>query len=202
MPNAPRELLAQMEMDADATFADTQRISDAVGTLRGLDEELAAADAEVKRVKEQIQECERRTIPDLMTGAGVEKVVLEGGQELSLRARWEGHISAAQEEDAFRWLRAHGHGGLIKNQISVSLGPQEEQRAAGLLALLEKHGYASESKQTVHAATLKSWLKEMFSKPDIPEEQLPPRKLFGVFDWVEAHIPGRSKRKKSKKSER
>jgi hypothetical protein len=81
-----------------------------------------------------------------------------------------------EEQEAYRWLTDHGHGDLIKSEVSVLFGKEELENAEKLMKKLEKDGYSFDSKQSVHASTLKSWLAGQ-----VEAAEPVPLELFGAF---------------------
>jgi hypothetical protein len=78
---------------------------------------------------------------------------------------------------ALRWLVDHGHGGVIKNQVSVALDRGEDTRADELVVELRTKGYTVEAKKDVHASTLGALVREL-----VAEGTVVPRNLFNLFD--------------------
>lgn len=68
-------------------------------------------------------------------------------------------IPEDKEMEAFQWFHDNGHGDLVKTEIKLSFGMNERDQAEKLeRALADKH-YDYNSKLSVHAATLKSFVK-------------------------------------------
>jgi hypothetical protein len=96
---------------------------------------------------------------------------------------YRGSIPKEREVEAFRWLRDHGHGDLIKNVVSSTFGKGEDDMASQALFLLEESGFSADQKQAVHPATLKAFVKEQVEKGEnIPLD------LLGVFIGTKAEI--------------
>lgn len=68
-----------------------------------------------------------------------------------------------RRRDAFAWLRQSGNGDLIKNQIKASLGKGEDAVAASVVKTLIDLGVDFKQAESVHPATLKSFVKEQIS---------------------------------------
>ena len=85
-------------------------------------------------------------------------------------------ISAAKKEEAFNWLRNNGLGDLIKNEITVSFGRNEDNKAAHYAILAQGQGYQPVQKLKVEPMTLKALVRERLeSGQEIPSD------LFNVF---------------------
>jgi hypothetical protein len=89
------------------------------------------------------------------------------------------HISGEvipTREAAFNWLRNNGLGDIIKNEILVSFGRNEDNKAADYAALAQERGFQPTQKLTVAPMTLKALVRERIEAgKDMPTE------LFNVF---------------------
>ena len=63
-------------------------------------------------------------------------------------------------ELAYKWLRENGLGDLIKNEVAVTFGKGEDNKAEQLLSLAEQEGYEPQQKQKVEPMTLKALYRE------------------------------------------
>ena len=63
-------------------------------------------------------------------------------------------------ESAYKWLRENGLGDLIKNEVAVTFGKGEDNKAEQLLSLAEQEGYEPTQKQKVEPMTLKALFRE------------------------------------------
>ena len=80
-----------------------------------------------------------------------------------------------KKEEAFNWLRNNGLGDLIKNEITVSFGRNEDNKAA-YAVLAQGQGYQPVQKLKVEPMTLKALVRERLeSGKEMPTD------LFNVF---------------------
>lgn len=84
---------------------------------------------------------------------------------------------------ALRWLVEHGHGGVIKNNVTVALDRGADDRADALVVELRAKGFDVESKKDVHAGTLGALVREL-----IADGKIVPRDIFNLFDMRLAKI--------------
>ena len=74
-------------------------------------------------------------------------------------------------ESAYKWLRENGLGDLIKNEVAVTFGKGEDNKAEQLLSLAEQEGYEPQQKQKVEPMTLKALYRERVEAGlDMPSE--------------------------------
>ena len=81
-----------------------------------------------------------------------------------------------KKEEAFNWLRSNGLGDLIKNEVTVSFGRNEDNKAAEYADLAQGQGYQPVQKLKVEPMTLKALVRERIEAgQDMPSD------LFNVF---------------------
>jgi hypothetical protein len=148
-----------------------------------IEDALAALDAKTKAEKERLRILYEHTIPEVMRDVGVKAFTMRDGSSLIVESVTDASIPVANRPAAYEWLRGAGHGGLIKNEVSVSLGKDNDTLAAEVVTKLEQMGLTVERKESVHASTLKAFAKEM-----IREGKHLPLDLLGIFVGVRAKI--------------
>lgn len=84
---------------------------------------------------------------------------------------------------ALRWLVDHGHGGIIKNNVTVALDRGADERADALVVELRAKGFEVEAKKDVHAQTLGALVRELMA-----EGKVVPTALFNLFDMKLAKL--------------
>ena len=82
----------------------------------------------------------------------------------------------ANKEAAFNWLRNNGLGDIIKNEISVSFGRNEDNKAADYAELAKGQGFQPTQKMKVEPMTLKALVRER-----IEAGKEMPTEIFGIF---------------------
>lgn len=134
---------------------------------------------ELKKAKKKHREIAETFIPEAMEQLGLEKYVTTDGLEITVVNIIRANISKDRKLEALEWLRSHGHGKLIKNVFSVL--PSSVEEVTELQTRLE--GFDVKEDSTVHASTLKSFMKGMLERGEnIPLE------LFGVHSQRSSKI--------------
>ena len=111
-----------------------------------------------------------------MSEMGLSHLKLMDGSSVDVKPNYSASISIANREAAFGWLRNNGLGDIIKNEISVSFGRNEDNKAADYAALAEGHGYQPQQKLKVEPMTLKALVRER-----IEAGKEMPTEIFNVF---------------------
>lgn len=152
--------------------------------LRSAEREATDLLAKAAAKAKDIQRLTEEDIPALMTELAVQKIVLESGETITVGLEVYASIPAANKEEAFKWLVDNQHGGLIKTDLTLAFGREELDKAKALaLKLSEEEGLDPVIDQSVHANTLKAFIKGQLAdgKP-IPLE------LFGARSVQKAKI--------------
>ena len=101
---------------------------------------------------------------------------LQDGSHLKVSTSYKAHITEANKEAAYNWLRNNGLGDIIKNEISVSFGRGEDIKAAHYAELAKGQGLQPTQKLKVEPMNLKALVRERIEAgKDMPTE------IFGVF---------------------
>ena len=204
-------LVEEMERDAAKPPAEGEgaklvlkRVGELVRSRNALADRVTDAEAVLLKAKADLFRVETVDIPELLHEAGLEEVKLEDGTKVTVREDINCGISEANKPDAFRWLREVGGAAqLIKTSVSVFFPKEKVDKADALfLSLLKKFGDANVTlSETVHAATLKAYLKERReAHAEDPEVTLPPPRIFGVHEYSIAKITAPKDPKRPKAS--
>ena len=175
-----KDIFEEMEEDALETTvtsdADLKTLSVLVEEQLEMEDTVAQLESALKDMKEKLQHHKTRTVPEHMNAIGTGLWRSNDGTVVELKSFVSASIPKDKKEEAYRWLTDHGHGDLIKSEVSVLFGKEELENAEKLMKKLEKDGYSFDSKQSVHASTLKSWLAGQ-----VEAAEPVPLELFGAF---------------------
>jgi len=112
----------------------------------------------------------------MMTEMNISTLKLADGSAVEVKPVYSASIPIAKKEEAFNWLRNNGLGDLIKNEITVSFGRNEDNKALQYANLAQGQGYQPIQKLKVEPMTLKALVRERVeSGKDMPSD------LFNVF---------------------
>ena len=134
-----------------------------VSQLNNIEDAIAACENKLKDLKFQKTKIEAQHIPSLMEEMGQTKGTFNG-VEVKLVQRIDARITEANKEAAFAWLRNNGHDGIIKNDVTMSFSKGEDNLAGDVIGLLRDKGFDPVQKTSVHASTLKSFIKDGLEK--------------------------------------
>ena len=189
------DLLSKMASDSGQTTdkldtLDTSKL-DGVSRLANdaanLEQEISDAERLLKQKKDDLRKITDEQLPEILEEMGLQKFTLTDGSEISVSPLYAASIPVDRREDAYQWLRDHGFGDLVKNNVTVSFGVGEDDAAKEFTTLCDLQGYAPNQIEKVDSSTLRGWLRERVEAGDPV-----PLDLFG------AYIAQRAKIKRSK----
>ena len=146
-------------------------LSDKVLRLKDLEDEIANAEESINKLKEQARILSQVEIPLMMQEMHITKLKLKDGESVEVKPFYSASISPENQEKAFEWLRNNGLGDIIKNDIIVTFGRGEDNKAAQYAVLARGQGFEPVQKVGVHAQTLKAVVRERIeSGQDMPSD--------------------------------
>ena len=159
--------MSQIDYEQDrvqsVTQADTAKnLSDKVIELKNLEDEIANAEKSVSKLKEQAKVLSQFEIPEMMEKMHITKLKLKDGEAVEIKRFYSAAILPEHQEKAFQWLRENDLGDIIKNDITVTFGRGEDNKAAEYASLAQGQGYEPVQKIGVHPQTLKAVGRERF----------------------------------------
>ena len=166
----------QDQQNAMSKTENIQSLADQVERLEAMQQQLEIQEDAIKEKKKQIQHISGEVIPTMMSEMGLAELKLHDGSHLKVSTSYKAHISEANKEMAYNWLRENGLGDIIKNEISVSFGRNEDNKAADYAELAKSNGFQPTQKMKVEPMTLKALVRER-----IEAGKEMPTEIFGIF---------------------
>ena len=164
------------QQDAMKKTEGIQSLADQVERLEGVDSEIEDAESRLKLLKKKRDHISGEVIPTMMSEMGLAELKLHDGSHLKVTTAYRATITEANKETAFNWLRSNGLGDIIKNEISVSFGRNEDNKAADYAELAKGQGFQPTQKMKVEPMTLKALVRER-----IEAGKEMPTEIFGIY---------------------
>jgi len=170
-----------------------KEITSKCSELEHLESKIKSKQEELDELKSQAKKLSYEEIPNLLAEQGLEELRLNDGTVFEVKQIINAYLPKADKdpegrENAFKWLRNNGLGDIIKNDITVSFGRGEDNKAIEYVSLAEQKGYLPTQKVDVHNRVLVSAVKERLEKGlEVPPE------MFNLF------VGNQTKIKRSKK---
>ena len=151
-------------------------LADQVKKLRDLEDQVKAEEQALKDKEKEIERISGDVIPTLLSEMGLSSLKLADGSAVDVKPYYAANISLKNRESAYSWLRQNGLGDIIKNEISVSFGRGEDNKAAEYANLAKGQGFQPTQKLKVEPMTLKALVRERIENgKDMPMD------IFNVF---------------------
>ena len=166
----------QDKQDSLAKVNEAKSLSEQVIKLQAMEADLAAREDQIKKLKKDIDLISGEVIPTMMQEMNLSTLKLSDGSSVEVNPVYGASISPAKKEEAYNWLRNNGLGDLIKNEITVSFGRNEDNKAIAYATLAQGQGYQPVQKLKVEPMTLKALVRER-----LEAGQEMPTELFNVF---------------------
>mgnify|MGYP000094217991 FL=1 len=167
------------EKDQEEVLDRTENIkslADQVRTLRDLEDQVKTDEELLKDKKKELERLSGEVIPTLLSEMGISSLKLADGSAVDVKPYYAANISLKNREAAYNWLRSNNLGDIIKNDISISFGKIEDNKAAEYANLAQSQGYQPTQKLKVEPMTLKALVRERIENgKDMPSD------IFNVF---------------------
>ena len=152
------------------------KLADKIKELQAHQKQLEVQEDSIKQKKKDIELLSGEVIPTMLSEMGLSYLKLQDGSSIEVKTNYSATITQANKENAFKWLRENGLGDIIKNEISVSFGRNEDNKEADYAELAKGQGLEPQQKLKVEPMTLKALVRER-----IEAGKEMPTELFNVF---------------------
>ena len=155
---------------------DIDKLANKIKEMQTIQKDIEQNEEYLKQKKKELELISGEAIPTMLTEMGLSYLKLADGSSVEVKTNYSATITQANKEKAFNWLRENGLGDIIKNELTVSFGRNEDNKAAEYAELAKGQGYQPTQKLKVEPMTLKALVRERIEggKP-LPTE------LFNVF---------------------
>lgn len=160
-----------------------QQISVLATRQLNLEGDIKEMEEALKKLGEDLRRVQEVDLPNAMAEAGMKAFTLNNGAKITIKDDVAVSIPKDQKHEAYQWLRDNGFGDVIKHNVVVEFGKEDDEAAIRLMQYCEKQGKRAEDQQSVHAQTLKALVKEQLANgKEIPLD------LFGAYPYSKAVI--------------
>ena len=187
------DILNMMEEDYEETLSSVEKLDNSgLDTVAGLarkikqqQEKVERLDRELKDEKQNLLKLTDEDLPSTMADLGLSKFSLDDGSTVEVKPTYGASILVKDRPAAYDWLRDNGFDDIIKNIVSCQFGRGEDDQASAFHAFASQQGYPTNQNESIHASTLKAFVKERIETgEDFPHT------LFGAYVGQRAVIKG------------
>ena len=148
-----------------------ENLSTLVLELQKLEDDIKVQEDKLKLTKEKADRLSQVAIPEIMEALKMKTMKLADGSAIEIKEIYSATIPVNKKEGAYNWLRENDLGDLIKNEITVSFGRGEDNKASDYANLASERGYQPVQKLKVEPMTLKALFRERSeNKQELPSE--------------------------------
>ena len=156
---------------------DVNELSEAIEQFKSVGAQILATEIKLKELKEQEKYISEITIPGIMDKQNLKTIKLKDGSELSVGKKFYASAKADKKTEAIQWLRDNGLGDIVDNNITVTFGQGEDNKAVEYASLARERGYEPTQQEKVHHARLSAVMREWKEKGnEVPAD------LFNVLE--------------------
>ena len=147
-----------------------------LGQLSALCQEMLTVRAECEQIeahlkerKKALQELQASRIPALMAELKMDAIMMSNGVKIVIQRIINCRFNVVNKFNAFEWLDEHGHGSMIKHEVSVDFGRGEGEVAQKAVSALTELGLKPSVSKDVHFQTLSAWARrELEAGHEVP----------------------------------
>ena len=152
------------------------KLADKIREMQAVQKAIQLDEEQIKQKKKHLEYLSGEVVPTMLSEMGLSFLKLQDGSSVEVKTNYSATITQAKKEEAFNWLRENGLGDIIKNEISVSFGRNEDNKAADYANLAKGQGFEPQQKLKVEPMTLKALVRErMEAGKEMPTE------LFNIY---------------------
>lgn len=148
-----------------------------------LEREVEDLENRLKEKQEALKQIQEKDLPEALSECGLSEIKLVDGSKVTVKPFYQANPPKETYDKAMSWLRDNGHGDLIKNDVTVSFGKGEDDRAVDFKRFLSDNGTSYTDKTGVHPMTFKAFVREQ-----VETGQNLPFDLLGIFIGQKATI--------------
>ena len=133
-----------------------------VDKLTELQKAIKHTEKQIEDLKEQYEKISSEVIPNILAEQGLSSLKLADGTVLEVKTKYRCTLpkDLDKREKAYQWLREQGLDDIIKNNVIITFGRGEDNKAQQMLDLAASKGYEPHQKSDVAWNVLTALYKE------------------------------------------
>jgi hypothetical protein len=134
--------------------------------------------------KKELETIQRFTLPEAMDAIGMSQFRLRTGETITVNNVFRLSYEKDKIDQIDHWLDQHGHTGLVKRRLIVTIPRGDKSnRVAAIAEAAKESGYEVVDEKNIHWQTLNKWGRECNEQGEvIPDD------LFNVYTGREAKV--------------
>lgn len=140
------DLLSQMMSDSGQTKDQLDKLDDnKLDAVSRLAAEASVMESSIKSLEEQLKhekgllrQITDEKLPEALEEMNLQKFTLTDGSEIAVKPIYAASIPKDRKDEAYAWLRENDYGDLVKNNVTVTFGRGEDEKAVEFQGLAQK----------------------------------------------------------------
>jgi hypothetical protein len=146
-----------------------------------IERQIKETEETLSKLKSDLAKVSEFEIPDLFNELGLQEFRIFSGIKVSVKPYYSGKITS---QEAYEWLEQHGHGGIIKGEVSIAFPKGYDKTKLNEIAKAASAvGLFAETLETVHPSTLRAWIKETIETGGEID-----RTLFNIYEGMRTKL--------------
>lgn len=140
-----------------------------------LEQQLAAAEAEVKRITKDLRDVAENKLPEALLEAGVSEFTLADGTRVGVAETLYCSVPKKRLDEVIEWLRQTENAAMVRQDVVLSFDKEEDEQVQALVELLRESPWGNRYSlaPSVNTTSLKKLIREMREEgEDVPMELL------------------------------
>lgn len=163
--------------------------------LNDLNSEIEDLEAKLASKKKDKTWIEDNELPNALNDLGMKSFTLNDGTVMERRTDYYPSIKKDNPYAALRWLNDHGHGSIIKTNVTLNFSKEQGEKAKKFIKWIESKKddpIKYSASQGVHPMTLKSVINDLIESKELKEKDY---KVFNIFqrNYVKISSPKKKK---------
>ena len=125
------------------------KLATKIKEMQTIQKDIGQNEEYLQQRKKELDHISGEIIPTMLSEMGLSYLKLTDGSSVEVKTNYSATITQANKEAAFNWLRENGLGDIIKNELIVSFGRNEDNKAASYAELAKGQGYQPTQKLKV-----------------------------------------------------
>lgn len=146
----------EAEIPDDSSLANISELANRQVALEDLLNRMSEATA---KVSNQLRDISENRLPLALQAAGISEFKLADGSKITTKTEYYPSIQDEHKDATYEWMAMNGHD-IVKNEVSCKFNKGSDAEAMEAYNKLEELGFEPTKKMSIHASTLKAWVKK------------------------------------------
>ncbi len=172
-PNGTGSIDFEADKEKEFESTDLDALAVHLDSMFELQLQIEVSEKQTKALKDKFNKINSEVIPNILAEQGLKSLKLADGTTVEVNKKYSCTLPKDPEKKAaaYKWLRDQGLGDIIKNEVAVTFGKGEDNKAKQLLDLAVGNGYEPSQREKVEPMTLKALYRERVeSGLDMPSD--------------------------------